>query len=60
MLKMANFNVKVADFIFKNEANIKSIYRIGKQVGEKGSYGYVRFCIHRKTGALRAVKIIEK
>lgn len=57
---MNNFQVSVRDFIFKNENDIRSVYRIGKKVGERGSYGYIRFCIHRKTGNLRALKIIDK
>ena len=57
---MNNFTVNASYFIFKNDNDIRDEYRIGKQVGERGSYGYIRFCIHRKMGCLRAVKIIDK
>lgn len=58
--KMNKFQVSVSDFIVKNDEPIKSVYRIGRRIGQEGSYGYVRFCIHRNTGCLRAVKVIEK
>ena len=60
MKRMNEFKVKVSNFVTKNEADIRQVYRIGKRVGEQGSYGYIRFCIHRKTGCLRAVKVIDK
>ena len=62
MQKMNNFVVSVRDFIFKNDQDIRSVYRIGKKVGDKkeGSYGFIRFCIHKQTGCLRAVKVIDK
>ena len=57
---MNEFVINVRDFIFENKNNIRSIYRIGKRVGGEGSYGFIRFCIHKKTGCLRAVKVIDK
>ena len=57
---MHQFQVSVSDFISRNENDIHSVYRIGKQVGDKGAYGYIRYCIHRKTGNLRALKIIGR
>ena len=58
--QMNTFQVSVRDFIGKNSNSIKSVYRIGKRIGGEGSYGYIRFCIHKQTGCLRAVKVIEK
>lgn len=57
---MNDFTVNVKDFITKNEKSIREVYRIGKRIGGEGSYGYIRFCIHRSTGSLRAVKIIDR
>ena len=57
---MDDFILNIRDFIFKNKTDIRDVYRIGKQIGDKGNYGYIRFCIHRKTGNLRAVKAIDK
>ena len=57
---MNSFVVNIRDFIFRNEKPIRGVYRIGKRVGGDGSYGYLRFCIHKNTGCLRAVKVIEK
>ena len=57
---MNNFRVNVGDFIFCNEKGLKEMYRIGKSIGGEGSYGQLRFCIHKRTGCLRAVKMIDK
>ena len=57
---MNEFKVYVKDFVTKNKNPIKSVYRIGKRIGEEGAYSYIRYCIHRETGCLRAVKVIDK
>ena len=57
---MNEFIVNVRDFMFENKEDIRKIYRIGKTVGGEGAYGALRFCIHRKLGCLRAVKMIDK
>ena len=57
---MNEFMVNVRDFMFENKEDIRKIYRIGKTVGGEGAYGALRFCIHRKLGCLRAVKMIDK
>ena len=59
---MEAFTIKVQDFIKmkdKENYNIRDEYRIGNKIKE-GSYGQVRWCIHKSTGSLRAVKIIFK
>eukprot|EP00347_Sterkiella_histriomuscorum_P000514 403375554 len=47
-------------FVFEHiNENIRDQYQISKVLGT-GAYGEVRLCTHRKTGARRAVKIINK
>ena len=54
---MENFTVKVRDFIKMRKKSIREYYKIGHEIG-KGAYGKIRWCIHKATGNLRAVKII--
>ena len=57
---MVSFTIKVQDFIkLRKNVNIRDEYRIGNKIKE-GSYGQVRWCIHKATGSLRAVKAIMK
>ena len=56
---MEAFTIKVQDFIKMRDTNIRNEYRIGNKIKE-GSYGQVRWCIHKATGSLRAVKVIMK
>jgi len=44
---------------FKNVANIKDRYKIGKVLGE-GSFGQVRIALHRQAKIKCAIKIIRK
>ncbi|OMJ66818.1 hypothetical protein SteCoe_36202 [Stentor coeruleus] len=46
-------------FVNENENKFADIYRLGKLIGT-GTYGEVRMCFHRESGAKRAVKIIRK
>jgi len=40
--------------------DIRSFYLVQDQIGEKGTFGVVRRCIHKKTQKLYAVKLINK
>jgi calcium-dependent protein kinase len=51
--------VRTQDLIQKNEGKLRDFYRIGKVLGN-GAFGEVRMCIHRDTGAQRAVKVLRK
>jgi calcium-dependent protein kinase len=51
--------VRVQDIVQKNEGKLRDHYRIGKVLGN-GAFGEVRMCIHRTTGAQRAVKVLRK
>jgi len=47
------------DFIFENPSNIRDNYRIGQIIGS-GTFAKIRLCIHKATGAQRALKVIPK
>ena len=50
------------NFVFdhlKNEDDIRKDYVINEIIGS-GAFGEVRKCTHKKTSAIRAVKIIKK
>lgn len=57
-------------FIGKQEGKLRDFYRIGKVLGQGnysliydyllGAFGEVRMCIHRESGAQRAVKVLRK
>ncbi|CDW80062.1 protein kinase domain containing protein [Stylonychia lemnae] len=51
--------MNTANFITLNTASFKECYKIGKQLGS-GAYGEVRLCVHRETGAQRAVKVLKR
>jgi len=46
-------------FVTQNTGNLRDFYRIGKMLGS-GAFGEVRMCVHRETGAQRAVKVLRK
>ena len=51
--------VKPSDLIKTNKAKFTDLYKLGNRIGA-GSFGEVRRCIHKITGALRAVKVYNK
>lgn len=67
---MEEFKVSQSDFISENKGKFRDFYSIGTALGtgkninifikNKGAFGEVRKCSNRKTGAIRAVKIIRK
>ena len=54
----------------QNAGKLRDHYRIGKMLGSGnhivslnvfiGAFGEVRMCVHRETGAQRAVKVLRK
>jgi len=57
--KIEDFKVSTSDFISENKGKFRDFYSIGTALGT-GAFGEVRKCSNRKTGAIRAVKIIRK
>lgn len=51
--------MRAADFVGKTQGRLRDFYRIGKVIGQ-GNFGEVRMCVHRETGAHRAVKVLRK
>jgi len=54
-----NINIKAANFVMQHAGKLRDFYRIGKMLGS-GAFGEVRICVHRETGAQRAVKVLRK
>ena len=54
---METLQIKVRDFLKMNQKDIRESYRIGGLYGS-GAYGQIRWCIHRSTGTVRALKVI--
>ncbi len=62
--------IKIAanKFVTQNAGKLRDYYRIGKMLGSGkishlrwlGAFGEVRMCVHRETGAQRAVKVLRK
>ena len=52
-------HIKGSDFVVSNAGKLRDFYRIGKLLGS-GAFGEVRMCVHRDTGATRAVKVLRK
>ena len=50
---------KGANFVTQNAGKLRDFYRIGKLLGS-GAFGEVRMCVHRDSGATRAVKVMKK
>lgn len=48
-----------SDFVGKTQGRLRDFYRIGKVLGT-GAFGEVRMCVHRESGAQRAVKVLRK
>ena len=65
-------DVKISStkFVTQNAGKLRDYYRIGKMLGSGrfqfgliniiGAFGEVRMCVHRETGAQRAVKVLRK
>jgi calcium-dependent protein kinase len=67
--KLEDFKVTQSDFISENKGRFRDFYSFGPQLGSGikifallvlGGFGEVRKCSNKKTGAIRAVKIIRK
>ena len=54
-----DLHIKGSDFVTQNAGKLRDFYRIGKLLGS-GAFGEVRMCVHRDTGAARAVKVLRK
>ena len=52
-------NITASDFVGKTQGRLRDFYRIGKVLGT-GAFGEVRMCVHRESGAQRAVKVLRK
>ena len=67
---MEDFKVKQSDFIGERKGKFRDSYSFGPQLGTGkvymrlsisiGGFGEVRKCSNKKTGNIRAVKIIKK
>ena len=51
--------VRASDFVGRTTGKLRDFYRIGKILGT-GAFGEVRMCVHRESGAQRAVKVLRK
>jgi len=55
----AHAGVRASDFVGRTQGKLRDHYRIGKVLGT-GAFGEVRMCVHRESGAQRAVKVLRK
>lgn len=56
---MEDVKVQAKNFIMQHAGKLRDFYRIGKMLGS-GAFGEVRVCVHRESGAQRAVKVLRK
>jgi len=56
---MDSVKIKSSNFIAQHAGKLRDHYRIGKMLGS-GAFGEVRVCVHRESGAQRAVKVLRK
>jgi len=56
---MEQVKIKSSNFISQHAGKLRDHYRIGKMLGS-GAFGEVRVCVHRESGAQRAVKVLRK
>ena len=56
---VAHSGIRAADFVGRTTGKLRDNYRIGKVLGT-GAFGEVRMCVHRESGAQRAVKVLRK
>ena len=54
-----NIKIKASNFVMQHAGKLRDHYRIGKMLGS-GAFGEVRVCVHRESGAQRAVKVLRK
>jgi calcium-dependent protein kinase len=59
MESVHDVKVKAGNFVMQHAGKLRDHYRIGKMLGS-GAFGEVRVCVHRETGAQRAVKVLRK
>lgn len=52
-------HLTASDFVGRTQGRLRDFYRIGKVLGS-GAFGEVRMCVHRESGAQRAVKVLRK
>lgn len=57
--QIGEIKIQPGVFVKENKLQFQEVYRIKDVIG-RGSYGEVRICVHRETGAKRAVKIFRK
>lgn len=55
----AEVKIKASNFVMQHAGKLRDHYRIGKMLGS-GAFGEVRVCVHRESGAQRAVKVLRK
>ena len=55
----ADIKIKANQFVTQTAGKLRDHYRIGKMLGS-GAFGEVRVCVHRESGAQRAVKVLRK
>lgn len=54
-----SLKIKASNFVSQHAGKLRDHYRIGKMLGS-GAFGEVRVCVHRESGAQRAVKVLRK
>jgi len=55
----SDLKIKASNFVSQHAGKLRDHYRIGKMLGS-GAFGEVRVCVHRESGAQRAVKVLRK
>ena len=70
LLTLSAGGFRAADMVGLSPGKLRDFYRIGKMLGsgkhkilltlQTGAFGEVRMCVHRETGAQRAVKVLRK
>jgi len=58
-MESGDLKIKASNFVSQHAGKLRDHYRIGKMLGS-GAFGEVRVCVHRESGAQRAVKVLRK
>ena len=58
-MESGDMKIRAKDFVMQHAGKLRDHYRIGKMLGS-GAFGEVRVCVHRESGAQRAVKVLRK